>query len=812
VGTLISGVLGALMPVLTPLLSIVTVVAQILATVFSAAIKALLPILTPLIGLVVMVVQILAQLLTAVLTPLTPVLTLVGNLIATSLGSTMKTLTPVITTLASVLGRLLQQFTPLFPVIGQLVTSVLGLIVPLLQLDMAVLTPLLPIITQVATVLVKVLGVALQFLIPIIVQLVTWITQFVTMVVNAVTSIITWFTHLFDVLLGHSIIPDIVNGIVTWFTTLWHTVEKIFSTIAGVVSGIWDTLWSGIRSTAAATWGLVQKGFDAFSTVFQGAFKLLRDGIGTIWSGVKKLFSDPIKFLVQTVYDQGIAQVWNATASKIGLGKLPVVALPKGFATGGILPGYTPGRDVHLVPSVSGPVALSGGEAIMRPEWTRAVGPGYVHSMNAVARTAGVQGIRDMLGLQGFDGGGIFGEVTHVLSEGVDWARQGIADLAADAFKPVTALIDKTLGGSPKGSWGDAARLLPETTITKAVSFIRGKEDAGLAGAGLSALHVAEQFKGVDYLWGGESPKGFDCSGLMQYAYQHGPHITIPRTSQVQQGFTRPVSEAAAQPGDLVFFGRPAHHVGMWVKPGTMIDAPHTGAKVREEGLGAYTNLGRVPGIADIVGKAVGGLGEAVVQATAKSMLASFGWDGSQFAPLQQLWQRESGWNPLAKNPTSGAYGIPQSLPASKMAVFGRDWLTNPTVQEKWGMTYIKGRYKNPANAWAHELKLGWYAGGGFPAIGGISVVGENGPEIIRTGGPAQVYPSDVSARMAHQMAGVVSGSAAGSASARSATTVNNGGPRILNYHATTREVASRQSILDALNYELMLHSQILIG
>ena len=90
----------------------------------------------------------------------------------------------------------------------------------------------------------------------------------------------------------------------------------------------------------------------------------------------------------------------------------------------------------------------------------------------------------------------------------------------------------------------------------------------------------------------------------------------------------------------------------------------------------------------------------------------------------------------------------------------------HPKWQEKWGLTYIKGRYGSPANAWAHELKVGWYANGGHPAIGGILVVGENGPEIIRTSGPTQVYPSDVSARMARQMASVVAGTAVGTAAA----------------------------------------------
>ena len=76
---------------------------------------------------------------------------------------------------------------------------------------------------------------------------------------------------------------------------------------------------------------------------------------------------------------------------------------------------------------------------------------------------------------------------------------------------------------------------------------------------------------------------------------------------------------------------------------------------------------------------------------------------------LVSLWNRESGWNPKAKNPSSGAYGIAQAVPGSKMASFGADWQTNPVTQIKWGLSYIKSRYKTPCGAWAHSQSTGWY-------------------------------------------------------------------------------------------------------
>jgi hypothetical protein len=90
-------------------------------------------------------------------------------------------------------------------------------------------------------------------------------------------------------------------------------------------------------------------------------------------------------------------------------------------------------------------------------------------------------------------------------------------------------------------------------------------------------------------------------------------------------------------------------------------------------------------------------------------LLKSHGWATSQFGYLNLLWIRESGWNPYARNPYSGAYGIPQALPGSKMASAGPAWRTNPRTQILWGMQYIKVRYHTPYGAWRHELIYGWY-------------------------------------------------------------------------------------------------------
>jgi resuscitation-promoting factor RpfB len=82
---------------------------------------------------------------------------------------------------------------------------------------------------------------------------------------------------------------------------------------------------------------------------------------------------------------------------------------------------------------------------------------------------------------------------------------------------------------------------------------------------------------------------------------------------------------------------------------------------------------------------------------------------GQLWSDWVALWDQESGWRWNATNPTSGAYGIPQALPADKMASAGSDWRTNPATQIKWGIGYIADRYGNPSNAEAHERANNWY-------------------------------------------------------------------------------------------------------
>jgi uncharacterized protein YabE (DUF348 family) len=128
-------------------------------------------------------------------------------------------------------------------------------------------------------------------------------------------------------------------------------------------------------------------------------------------------------------------------------------------------------------------------------------------------------------------------------------------------------------------------------------------------------------------------------------------------------------------------------------------------AQIERVGTGRPTRTPQVPTLAPQAPAPSPGTAKAI----ARDLVAKRGWDGTQYDCLVALWNAESGWNVHATNSSTGAYGIPQALPGSKMATAGPDWQNSATTQITWGLGYIAGRYGTPCGAWSYWQSAGWY-------------------------------------------------------------------------------------------------------
>ncbi|ASJ17841.1 tape measure protein [Corynebacterium stationis] len=232
-----------------------------------------------------------------------------------------------------------------------------------------------------------------------------------TLVTTALSSAWAW---LRDMLLP--VWETIRDAVFHAFENVVRGVQFVFETVTGAISGAWS--WLSDMLHAGWVW-IKENVFDAMGRgldTVEGWFQTGVDSIKSIWDGLKRKLAEPINFVIRTVYNDGIKKVFDGVAEKVGLdARLPTIKEIGGFASGGILPGYTPGRDPYtfIEPRTGMTLGLSGGEAVLRPEATRALGKDWVDNVNRAARVGGERGVADRLRHSHFANGGHIGNFAN---------------------------------------------------------------------------------------------------------------------------------------------------------------------------------------------------------------------------------------------------------------------------------------------------------------------------------------------------------------------------------------------------------------
>ena len=396
------------------------------------------------------------------------------------------------------------------------------------------------------------------------------------------------FTWAYD-----SVIKPVLDQIAAAWEALAQAAISVFTGIVAFLQGVWESIKTTAKAAVDWVYDSVTGVFSSMSSSVSSTFDGMKSAVESVWNQVKSVAAKPVNFIIDTVYTNGLKSLVETVASKIGLSlTLPTVPRIAEYAGGGIVPGYSPGHDTI-------PAMLSPGEAILVPELVRQIGPSRIIAANYAAskrRPGGTPGKAPA----GFSGGGI----AHFAGGGIaGWfadAAKGVADFFADPLGSVAQLITEPvralMRGIAPGVIGELGVGGVEKLLSGVGDFFKQKSEesssAGLVGAAMRAVQM-----GVPYVWGGSAiPPGLDCSGLVYWSAQQ-LGLGWPRlTAAGYQAGSTPIPWSQAAPGDLLFWGSPAHHVAIYAGGGQMVEEPKPGLNARKIGIWGSPTVGRYGG------------------------------------------------------------------------------------------------------------------------------------------------------------------------------------------------------------------------
>ena len=389
-------------------------------------------------------------------------------------------------------------------------------------------------------------------------------------------DIVAWFAGLPDRVMES--ISGFGDQLVTWGNSALGSLRGAFDSGLSSLTSLWSTAWTTLRTSASTAWTNIVSWATTQAELLRDrvmtpvtnlkdrmieAFQAARDGIGRAWEGLKKKVAAPINWVIETGYG-GIKNVWDKVVTKFGGDKLPAAPPKLAFASGGVFPGYTPGRDVHAMPMA----AFSGGESVLRPEVTKAWGARTTHMLNKLARTGGVGAVRRALamlfsGQNPFTGrsvpassnntggggfvahynrggiiGGAAGRVWGWLNSTVEDFADGMVDFLEDPSGMLKRLVNGMVDwdGIPGAGqeWSKLMVKIPKKILedlakkAKELFSIDAEGDwinvGGNVGGRLgAALRFAKSQAGKPYVWGGVGPRGYDCC-IIGGVRIYGPH------------------------------------------------------------------------------------------------------------------------------------------------------------------------------------------------------------------------------------------------------------------------------------------------